>query len=48
MAGKRTNAAGITVDVPDSTPMHTEYLLAAVERGVLSKAELNSVAPIAK
>jgi len=48
MAGKRTNAAGITVDMPDSTPMHTEYLLAAVERGVLSKAELNSVAPIAK
>ena len=44
MAGKRTNAAGITVEVPDSTPMHTEYLMYALENGSISQATLNSVA----
>lgn len=44
MAGKRTAANGIVIDMPDATPMHTEYLELAVERGALSKAELNSVA----
>ena len=73
MAGKRTAANGIVIDMPDATPMHTEYAPAtllppaarpaplprphppphllplrylelAVERGALSKAELNSVA----
>ena len=45
MSGKRKAANGIVIDMPDATPMHTEYLLAAQEKGLISMAELNSVAP---
>jgi len=44
MAGNRTNAAGFTVEIPDSTPIHTEYLLEARHMGLLSQATLDSVA----
>lgn len=43
MAGQRTNAAGIKVDVPDTTPIHTEYLLYAQKEGLLSQADLDAV-----
>lgn len=43
MAGKRTNPAGITIEMPDTTPLHTEYLMQAKEMGLISQAELESV-----
>ena len=43
MAGTRTTPAGIMVDVPDTTPLHTEYLMEALEKGVVSQALLDSV-----
>jgi hypothetical protein len=43
MAGPRVNAAGIKVDVPDTTPYHTEYLLWALEKGLISQSLLDSV-----
>ena len=43
MAGTRTNAAGIKVEIPDTTPVHTDYLKFAVEKGVLSQSELDAV-----
>jgi len=43
MAGKRTNAAGIKVEVPDTTPVHTDYLMFAQEEGVISQELLDSV-----
>ena len=43
MAGTRTNPAGITIEMPDTTPMHTEYLLRARDMGLISNAELESV-----
>ena len=46
LKGKRTNAAGITVELPDSTPNHTALLLKARDMGLLSQATLDSVAPI--
>jgi len=47
MAGKRKAPNGIVIEMPDSTPMHTEYLLLAKEKGLISQAELDSVkAPV--
>ena len=31
--------------MPDSTPIHTEYLMLAKEKGLISQAELDSVKP---
>ena len=45
MAGKRKNAAGLEYEMPDSTPIHTEYLMLAKEKGLISSAELESVRP---
>ena len=43
MAGTRTNAAGIKVEIPDTTPIHTEYLLCAQEDlKLITKAELDA------
>ena len=43
MAGTRVNPAGIKVEIPDTTPVHTEYLKEAVERGVIPQSLLDSV-----
>ena len=43
MAGTRVNAAGIKVEVPDTTPYHTEYLLEAKEMGLIKQAQLDAV-----
>lgn len=43
MAGSKTNAAGIKVEIPDTTPVHTDYLMWAKERGVISQSLLDSV-----
>jgi len=43
MAGTRTNPAGIKVEIPDTTPVHTDYLMLAQEKGVISQALLDSV-----
>ena len=43
MAGTRITPAGIKVQVPDTTPTHTEYLLLAQERGLINQSLLNSV-----
>ena len=43
MAGERVNPAGIKVEVPDTTPLHTEYLLFARDQGLISQALLDSV-----
>ena len=43
MAGTRTNPAGIKVEIPDTTPIHTEYLMYAKEKGVISQSLLDSV-----
>ena len=43
MAGTRTTAAGIKVDIPDTTPMHTDYLNWAHEKGYINQALLDSV-----
>lgn len=43
MAGTRTTPAGIKVDVPDTTPLHTEFLMFAQEKGLISQSELDSV-----
>mmetsp|Transcript_27277 Transcript_27277/g.45462 ORF Transcript_27277/g.45462 Transcript_27277/m.45462 type:complete len:346 (-) Transcript_27277:144-1181(-) len=43
MAGVRVNPAGIKVDVPDTTPTHTEYLRLARENEVISQGLLDSV-----
>ena len=45
MAGQRVLADGRKVDIPDSTPLHTEYLLHAVAEGHLDQATLDSVLP---
>ena len=36
---------GRKVDIPDNTPLHTEYLLHAVAEGHLDQATLDSVLP---
>lgn len=43
MAGTRTNPAGIKVEIPDTTPMHTDYLMWAKENGFINQALLDSV-----
>jgi len=43
MAGTRANPAGIKVNVPDTTPLHTDYLLWAKEKGLISQSLLDSV-----
>ena len=43
MAGTRTAPNGIKIEMPDSTPLHTEYLMIAQEQGLISKATLESV-----
>jgi len=43
MAGTRTNPAGIKVNVPDTTPLHTDYLMWAKEKGLISQSLLDSV-----
>jgi hypothetical protein len=43
MSGTRITPAGIKVQVPDTTPTHTEYLLLAQERGLIHQSLLNSV-----
>jgi len=43
MAGTRTNPAGIKVEIPDTTPMHTDYLMWAKEKGFINQALLDSV-----
>ena len=43
MAGERVNPAGIKVEVPDTTPLHTEDLLFARDQGLISQALLDSV-----
>lgn len=43
MAGVRINPAGIKVDIPDTTPVHTDYLMLAQEEGVISQSLLDSV-----
>ena len=43
MAGTRTNPAGIKVEIPDTTPMHTDYLMWAQEKGFINQALLDSV-----
>lgn len=43
MAGTRTNPAGIKVEIPDTTPVHTDYLMYAQEEGVITQALLDSV-----
>jgi len=43
MAGTRVNPAGIKVDVPDTTPIHTEYLLFARDEGIITQELLDSV-----
>ena len=43
MAGTRTTPAGIKVEVPDTTPIHTEYLLFARDEGLISQELLDSV-----
>ena len=43
MAGEKVNPAGIKVEIPDTTPLHTEYLLFAQEQGLISQALLDSV-----
>ena len=45
MAGKRTAPNGIVIEMPDSTPLHTEYLLKAKEQGLISQSLLDSVKP---
>ena len=42
MAGTRTNPAGIKVEIPDTTPLHTEYLLEARDRGLVGKELLDA------
>jgi len=46
MAGTRTTADGRKVDVPDTTPIHTEYLMFAKDEGVLPAGLLESVKPV--
>lgn len=41
MAGSRVNAAGLKVEVPDTTPGHTDYLKFAVEEGVITQSMLD-------
>ena len=43
MAGKRTNAAGMKIEIPDTTPVHTDYLQFALEEKVITQALLDSV-----
>ena len=43
MAGTKTNPAGIKVEIPDTTPVHTDYLKFAEEEGVITQALLDSV-----
>ena len=45
MAGVRTNAAGMRIEMPDTTPLHTEYLLDARDEGIVSQELLDSVKP---
>mmetsp|Transcript_24355 Transcript_24355/g.79329 ORF Transcript_24355/g.79329 Transcript_24355/m.79329 type:complete len:349 (+) Transcript_24355:26-1072(+) len=42
MAGTRTTPAGIKVEIPDTTPLHTEYLLEARDRGLVGKELLDA------
>ena len=42
MAGTRVNPAGIKVEIPDGTPIHTEYLLFAQENGLVSQQLLDA------
>ena len=43
MAGTRTTADGRKVEIPDTTPIHTEYLLFAAENGIIEQSLLDSV-----
>ena len=36
---------GRKVDIPDGTPLHTEYLLYAGEKGLITQATLDAVGP---
>ena len=47
MAGTRVTADGRKIDVPDTTPIHTEYLLFAAENGIIEQSLLDSVKPAA-
>lgn len=47
MAGTRTTADGRKIDVPDTTPIHTEYLLFARDNGIIPAELLDSVKPMA-
>lgn len=47
MAGTRTTADGRKVEMPDTTPIHTDYLLYASENNIIDPALLDSVSPIA-
>ena len=48
MAGKRTAPNGMVIEMPDSTPLHTEYLMLARDKGLISQGDLDSVAPSPK
>lgn len=43
MAGTRTTPAGVKIEVPDTTPVHTELLMYARDEGLLSQSLLDSV-----
>jgi hypothetical protein len=45
MAGKRKAPNGIEIDMPDTTPLHTELLHKCVENGAISQSLLDSVKP---
>ncbi|KAL1530503.1 hypothetical protein AB1Y20_001404 [Prymnesium parvum] len=47
MAGTRTTADGRKIEMPDTTPIHTEYLQFAVENGIIAQSMLDSVKAIA-
>ena len=47
MAGTRTTADGRKVEVPDTTPIHSDYLTYAAEKGYIDHIDLESVRPAA-
>ena len=47
MAGSRVAPDGRKIEMPDTTPVHTEYLLYAVDEGILPQSLLDSVKPAA-
>ena len=42
LPGTRVAANGVKIEMPDSTPMHSEYLHWAVEQGLIGQAELDA------